>query len=444
MSSSHSDGGFGTHQLPVVQLPYERFELSCGGVLLVTRRAGAPVTALRAQMWGGSELDPKGQEGLAHLTGSLLDQGTTRHTDEELAAILEPEGGDVRGDGLGVSGAIVGSSWPLLVDIVAELITETSFPEERVEMQKKRLLTRLAVEAEDPRSQGARRFKKLVYGDHFLGRASHGDVDSLTRISAQDLRAHRATHWCGKRLLLAVAGDVDPAAVFAHVERAFAALPPGTPHVRAEGAFPALGQRIDVFERARNQVHVYLGHLGVKRTDPDWVPLVVMDHILGTGPGFTNRITRKLRDELGLAYSVQADIHSSAGLHPGTFTAYIGTSPEHLGVAIRGFRDEMRRIQDEPVSQEELDTAKSYLVGSFALGFERAARRAGYLITAERFGFPRDYLATLPRLYAEVSVADVQRVAQRYLFPDACAVSAAGPVTAAELASLLAQVEGPA
>ena len=429
--------------LPVVELPFERFDLACGGLLLVTRRRGAPVTALRAQVWGGSELDPPQQDGLAQLTGALVDQGTMRHTDEELAAILEPEGGDVRGDALGLSGAIAGSSWPVLVDVVAELLTEPTYPDERVEMQKKRLATRLAVEAEDPRSQGARRFKKLVYGDHFLGRSASGDVESLARISAPDLRAHRAKHWCGKRLLIAVAGDVDPGAVRRHVDQALAGLAPGTPYVRAEGAFPPRGERVDVFERARNQVHVYLGHLGVKRTDPDWVSLVVMDHILGTGPGFTNRITRRLRDELGLAYSVHADIHSSAGLHPGTFTAYIGTSPENLGVAIRGFRDEMRRIQDEPVSLEELETAKSYLVGSFALGFERAARRASYLVSAERFGFPPDYLAELPSLYARVTVEDVQRVAQRHLFPDGCAVSAAGPVTRERLESLLDHVQEP-
>ena len=429
--------------LPVVELPSERFALACGGTLLVTRRIGAPVTALRAQMWGGSELDPPGQDGLAQLTGAWVDQGTTRHTDEELAALLEPEGGEVRGDSLGLSGAIAGSAWPVLCDVVAELLTESSYPEARIEMQKKRLATRLAVEAEDPRSQGARRFKRLVYGEHFLGRPLYGDVESLARIQAEDLRRHRAQYWCGKRLLIAVAGDVDPVEVHRHLDRALAGLEPGTPFERTDTRFPARSERVDVFERERNQVHVYLGHLGVTRTDPDWVPLVVMDHILGTGPGFTNRITKRLRDQLGLAYTVHADIHSSAGLLPGTFTAYIGTSPENLGVAIRGFRDEMRRIQDEPVTLEELDTAKSYLVGSFAMGFERAARRAGYLVQAERFGFPADYLAELPRLYARVGIDDVQRVAQRHLFPDACAVSAAGPVSKERLASLLDHVQEP-
>ena len=429
--------------LPVVELPYERFALACGGTLLVARRFGAPVTAVRAQMWGGSELDPPGRDGLAQLTGGLVDQGTTLHTDEQLATILEPEGGEVRGDALGLSGAIAGGAWPVLLDVIAELLTESAYPEERVEMQKKRLATRLAVEAEDPRSQGAKRFKRLVYGEHFLGRPAHGDVESLARIHAADLLAHRRAHWCGKRLLVAVAGDVDPGAVQRHLDAALTGLAPGTPFERALGRFPERGERVDVFERARNQVHVYLGHLGVTRTDPDWVPLVVMDHILGTGPGFTNRITRRLRDELGLAYSVHADIHSSAGLNPGTFTAYIGTSPDNLGVAIRGFRDEMRRIQEQPVTLEELETAKSYLVGSFALGFERASRRAGYLVQAERFGFPADYLAELPRMYARVSVEEVQRVAQQHLFPDACVVSAAGPVTKERLASLLDHVQEP-
>ena len=358
--------------LPVVELPCERFELSNGGVLLVTRRIGAPVTAARAHFNGGAAADPEGFDGLAYLTGALADQGTARHSDTELAERLEPEGGDVRGDALGVSGAVAGEAWRLLLEVMAELILEASYPEERVAMQKSRLATRLAVEAEDPRSQGAKRFKKLVYGEHYLGRSSYGDLGTLERITADHLRLHRAQAWCGERLIFSVAGDIEPEEVRAHVEGLLAELPRGTAFVLPPDDFPERERRLDVFERDRNQVHVYLGHLGVRRSHPDWVPLAVMDHILGSGPGFTSRITKRLRDELGLAYTVHADIHSSAGLLPGSFTAYIGTSPDNLQVAIDGFLAEIRRIQDEPVAQEELDTAKSYLIGSFPLGFERA------------------------------------------------------------------------
>jgi zinc protease len=162
-----------------------------------------------------------------------------------------------------------------------------------------------------------------------------------------------------------------------------------------------------------------------------------MDHVLGTGPGFTNRIARTLRDEQGLAYTVHASIHSSAGVLPGTFCAYIGTSPDKVRTAIDGMRREMRRMQDEPVGTEELETAKSYLLGSLALNFQRASRRAGFMVSMERHKLPADILARLPVEYAAVTPADVQRVAREHLFPDACCVAAAGPLGKRELAAMV-------
>ena len=175
-------------------------------------------------------------------------------------------------------------------------------------------------------------------------------------------------------------------------------------------------------------MHVFLGHLGIRRNDPDYPSLVVMDHVLGTGPGFVNRISRRLRDELGLAYSVNASIHTTAGVLPGVFSAYIGTSPEHAETAIDGFLAEMRRMQDELVPHDELETAKQYLLGSFALGFERASRRVSYMTSAAVHGWGKDHLRDLIDGFAATSAEDVQRVARTHLRPDACSLAVAGPM----------------
>jgi zinc protease len=162
-----------------------------------------------------------------------------------------------------------------------------------------------------------------------------------------------------------------------------------------------------------------------------------MDHVLGTGPGFTNRISRKLRDELGLAYSVNANIHSSAGILPGMFTAYIGTSPEHVDTAVKGFLAEIHGLQATPPSPEELEVAKSYLLGSFPLGFERAARRASYMVSAELHHFPADNLERLLTQFASVTAEDVQRVARTHLHPGASCLVASGPVRREDLVRAL-------
>lgn len=423
-----------TRRVPTVALPVHRFELACGARLLVSPRPDSPVTAAQVHLRGGASLDRAGREGTAYLAGSLADQGTAGRSEEDIASALENAGGQVSGSAVGLSGNVVSGEWKLLLEILCELVTGAVYPAERVRRQRQRLLDRLAVEARDPRAQADRLFRKLVYGSHWLGRPPYGSIESVSNIGAADLRRHRRTHWVARRALFAVAGDVDPEAVARLLGRRLRGWKPGRDLGPPDTSWPEPARRTDVFQAQREQVHLCLGHLGVRRKDPDWAALVVMDHVLGTGPGFSNRISRRLRDELGLAYSVHASITASAGVLPGMFQAYIGTSPEHVGTAIEGFLAEMRRIQEEPVAAEELEVARSYVVGSFALGFQRAARRAGWLVSSERYGLGDDALERLPRELAAVTAADVQRVARAHLFPDRCAISAAGPVDRRALA----------
>lgn len=420
--------------IPKLSIPIQRFELSCGAVLLVSPRPSAPIAAVQIHVRGGSSRDPAGREGMAFLAGALADQGTARFDEEEIVAILEPEGGEIAGDAGGLSGAIVNERWELLLEMLVEMLTSATYPAVEVARQKQRLLDRLLVERDDPRLQGGLMFRKLVYGDHWLGRPARGTLESLPRITPKHLVEFRKANWIGRRTVIAVSGDVDGAAVKRVLEKLLARWPAGERAVPEPPRFPPVARRTGVFSAPRQQVHVYLGHLGIARNDPDYAALVVMDHVLGTGPGFTNRMSRKLRDELGLAYTVSANIHGSAGLLPGMFTAYIGTSPEHVETAVRGFVREIRLLQKELVGKEELDVAKSYLIGSFPLGFERSARRASYLVSAEVHGFPEDHLEQLLARFAAVTAADVRRVARAHLFPDRSCVAAAGPLQASSLA----------
>ncbi len=423
-------------KLPSIDLPRERFVLECGATLLVSRRPDAPVCALQIHIRGGHSLDPEGREGTAHLSGALIDQGTRSKSEEQIAELLEPSAGVLSGDASGLGGQVVARDWKLLVELACELITEPTYPQAQIERQKERLLERLLVERDDPRAQGEQLFRRLVYGSHWLGRTTYGTIASVKKIRRGDLIAFQKTNWVAKRAIIAVCGDVDPREVKALFEKRLARWAPGDDFAPPAPTFPDRRVRVDVFRAERAQVHVYLGHLGIARSNPDYVPLAVMDHVLGTGPGFTNRIAMRLRDELGLAYTVSASIHSSAGVLPGTFRAYIGTSPQNVRAAIEGFLREIRRIRDEKVGDAELETAKSYLVGAWAIGFQPAAVRAGFLIAMERHKFPDDILVQLPRWYAEVTPDDVQRAARAHLHPESCCIAASGPIAKRELESI--------
>lgn len=424
-------------ELAVPHLPVERFELRCGARLLVSRRAGAGVCAVQVHLRGGNSLDPEGRDGLAFLTGRLVDQGTQESSEAELAERLENVGGSMAGGATGISGQVANEHYALLLDTLGECLTVPTYPREEVERQKRRLIDRLLLERQDPRVRGAQLFRKLVYGSHWLARAEFGEPETVTAIGRADLQRFHAANWCAKRALIAFAGDVPSAKVRALLDRRLARWNPGSELGPPDLTFPPLATRVGVHSAERQQVHVFLGHLGITRTDPDYAALTVMDHVLGTGPGFTNRMARRLRDELGLAYTVNASISSSAGVLPGTFTAYIGTSPAHLRTAVSGFLREIRRIQSELVPRDELALAKDYLTGSFALGFERSGRRAQTLISAERNRLPDDHLTQLVHAFDAVTAADVRRVARTRLHPEAACLSVAGPVKKAEVEKLL-------
>ena len=426
-----------TRKLAVPALPVERFELACGATLLVSPRAGAPVCAVHAHIRGGHSLDPKNKAGLAHLTGSLVDQGTTSRTEEELASALENAGGHLAGGGTGVAGTMPSARWKLLLELLTDCLIAPSYPKANFERHKKRLLDRLIVDRDEPRVRAALLLRSLVYGDHWMGTPDIGDIESIPRIQRRDVVSFHRKNWVGKRLLIAFCGDVDPQKVRSYLNRALRDLQPGKPLGPPNLEFPPRRPRAAAFPADRQQVHVFLGHIGIRRENPDYPALVVMDHVLGTGPGFTSRITRRLRDELGLAYTVYADIHGSAGVLPGMFISYIGTSPEQLGTAVEGLFHEIRAIQKELVKPTELELAKSYLTGSYALGFERASRRVQTLIIAERCGLPPTHLKDLLNAIVKVTREDVRRVAREHLDADRACLVAGGPVKKAQLKALL-------
>ncbi|MEM7310116.1 MAG: pitrilysin family protein [Planctomycetota bacterium] len=419
--------------LAVPDLAVRRFELPCGAGVVVSPRAGAPVFSAEVHVRGGHSLDPAGREGTAYLSGGLLDQGTERRDEQEIVGLLEPAGGQISGSAWGLTGSIAGADWKLLLDLLCEMTISPTYPKDRVDLHRGRLLDRLRVESDDPRTRAVWLFRQLVYGAHWLGRPEYGELESVERIRRSHLASFHKKNWCGVRTLVTTCGDVDPEEVRRHLRRRLSGWKRGVDLDLIPWEEPAASSRVGAYFADRQQVHVYLGHLGVRRSDPDYPALVVLDHILGTGPGFTSRITRKLRDELGLAYSVSAAITPSASVFPGTFTAYIGTSPEHVETAIQGFLAEIHRIRDELVSPDELELARGYLLGSFALGFERASRRTRYLVYAERNRLPDRHLDELLAAFAEVTAEDVQRAAQKHLLPERCCVAAAGPIREEEL-----------
>jgi zinc protease len=313
------------------------------------------------------------------------------------------------------------------IGLLREMVLEPEFPGREVRRVQAEVMTEIQAEDDDPRAVAGRRFRKEVYGDHPLGRPGTGTHKSVGKLRPKDLRAFHDDWFRPHGGYVAAAGPEEPERMLDRLEKAFRDFRGKRPK------HPAMPD-VDLGEHGRDahipmpreQVHVYLGHIGVRRTHPDFYALSVMDHVLGTGPGFTSRCSRKLRDEQGLCYAVSAGITASAGEEPGTFIAYIGTSPEHRQRAIDGFLEEIRRIRTEPVSAQELQDVKDYLTGSFVFALERNNNLAAYAIRARRFGLGFDFIQHYPEIVKAITAEQVREAAERHLHPDRLVVISAG------------------
>ena len=394
--------------------------LGNGLKVLLVENPSIPTVSLNASVLTGARYDPETKAGLAIMVSRLLDEGTETRTSLEIADAIESVGGAIDADGsferIVVSAGVLKKDIDLGLELLSDLAIRPVFPQEYVDKEKERTLAEIASAQDRPQVVAGWAFNELVYQNHPLHRPSHGYPATVERIDRNDLIEFHRQYFVPNNVLLSVVGDFRVPEILPKIERAFGSWrsrPLSFP------TYPApvrqTGKRTKFIRMPAQQLNIYIGHLGITRTNPDFYALQVLDTILGGGAGFTARIPQRLRDELGLAYTTFASITMTAGLDPGRFVAFIGTSPENMKLATEGLVNEIRRIIDEPVTAEELQDAKDYLTGSFVFAFESSPQIARFLVHAEVYGLGFDYIEKYLEYIRAVTIEDVSRVARKYL-----------------------------
>ncbi len=416
------------------RLEVERFELANGLTVLLSENHTTPSVSISAIARAGSRFEPDSKSGLASLVGELIDEGTESRTSEQIAESVESVGGRLATFGdyqeSGARAAFLSQDVGLGLDIIADLLVNATFPEDKVRQHIDRRLAQLKSRLDVPRVQASDVFNEIVFEGHPQHRPSVGLEETVRRLTRDDMVDFYRRYYVPNATVLTIVGDIDSLELKKKIEEAFGSwakaeeFNPAPPPVPTRQTKP-----IERFVAApKEQVNILIGHIGISRSNPDYYALLVLDTILGSSPGFTSRIPRILRDEQGLAYSTYSNITASAGVDPGRFVAYIGTAPENLEKAVSGLRHEIHRIVAEPVTIEELETAKAYLTGNFVFDFQTNSQIAEFLVDAETYGLGFDYLEKYPELIRAVTIADITRVARKYLDPERLTTVVVGPV----------------
>jgi zinc protease len=397
----------------------KRTILSNGMVLLTSEQRALPMVSIELLIDAGSRHEPASQAGLANLTSKLLTYGTQKHSAVQISETLDFMGASlVAGCGedvATVSMTILKKDLAAGLDLLAEILTQANFPQTEIDRQKQAVIASIRAREEDPGAVAATAFAAALFPKSPYGRPVEGTEDSVKGLQQKSLQGFFASHYRPNRAIIAVVGDVAEQEIAQALNKAMKGWSKGAPatkpSVPAEIGKPQLVQ----VKKDLTQANIVLGHNGVVRGNPDYYAIQVMNYILGGG-GFSSRAMDAIRNERGLAYSVYS--YFGAEKSHGAFQFVMQTRNETAAEAIRIAKEEMRRMREEPVSDQELNDAKDYLIGSFPLRFDTNRKVASFLAQVEYYELGLDYPERYAEFIRKVSREEVARVARQYLHPD--------------------------
>ncbi len=391
-------------------------------------RPGSGVVALELFVDAGMLREAKA--GLAALTGRMLEEGTTRRSADAMAEAIEDVGGVLDVNSTGASLRVRAEDLPMAVEWLADLAIRPLFPADEFAWLRRKMAAELGSDRDDPSFRADLLFRGLIYGDHPYGRDPRGTAREISRLTLEDVVSHHRRNFVPDRTLLVGVGDFDPAAFQKLVQRHFGSwsaqgsgqLTPPPQLIR--GSRPK-SRRVSV---DGEQVHILLGHLGITRDHPDFDALAVADHILGSGPGFTDRLSRVIRDELGLAYSVGGGITDSADREAGMFRVSIGTGPDEADRAIAAALDQIQLVHLGQFGDDEVTRACQYLAGSWVFDYQTVEQRAERIVELAWWGMPLDEPTRWPDRIAAITPSQVRAVTRAHIDPNALVRVEYGPV----------------
>ena len=394
--------------------PVIRRVLPSGLTVIVRPDPSVGVMAASLQVRAGSLFETADTAGISNFLHRVMVRGTKRYTAMQLTEAIEDLGGSL--DAVGdveyteVRGAALARNWEALLALVAEVALRPTFPNEEIERERRLIKSALQTRGDTPLQRAFDAMLQDLYGAHPYAWPSAGRRESIERIDRAALQAHYAAIYRPDRMVLAVSGHVPGDRVLRVAERLFRATPPAAAPVTASpvAATPRGDRR--VVERPVQQAQVLVGYLGPALTEPDYPAVRVLATVLGGG--MSGRLFTELRDKRGLAYSV--GVLSSFRTGP-SFVTYMGTAPASAEAAEAGVLSEIDRIRVEQVSERELARGKAFLLGNLAMDRRTNERHAWYMAFFEVIGAGWDFPERFERAVEAVTIADVARVAGRYL-----------------------------
>ena len=403
------------------------YNLDCGLKLIVQPRRQVPLVAFNLTAPGGQAAESEAKAGLYSLWSRTLTRGTEHDSYEKLTRTLEDMAGALSASSgkstCGLSGNFLAQDWEKGLTLLADVWLRPAFRPDQVKRAKLEQAAAQRAQQDSPVMRAFMKFRRLFYGKQPYAKNPLGTRETLAGLTPDDLKNAHALSMGPGGLVLAVVGDVEPLAVKQKVEELFGKFHGKAAALDIPALQPAVKPRFDAIKDPKaKQVQIILGYPAPDDADPARHAADVLEAVLG---GMGGRLFNDLRDQRSLAYSVQP-FYSSAE-KAGVFGIYMGVGPGKQKEALKGLAEHLERVRKEPPSKEEMERAKSYLVGNLAIGMQSYGAQAAVMSSNEYQGLGWDYYRKLPGEIKAVKAGAVREIARKYLSPDSATEVTLGP-----------------
>jgi zinc protease len=409
----------------------EEQEPAPGTRCLIYETSGNPTVAVHGSVLAGTSSEPPGRSGIAELTTRLLIRGNGNLTATKIADMLESVGAAISfrntQDSI-VFQARMTSTWTKRVlGILSECLTKPAFSQRDVNREKEGLLTDIRLRDDDTTRRGMRELSSFVYPPgHPYRRDRFGTAETVRRIDRTDVKNYFDEVVVNAPVIVAFAGQLKKNDEIKWVRQTFGEREENRGiDIKRNGQkeLPAPAKK-EIVMAHKTQADILIGGIATARTDPDYEALNLLNAILGE-LGFMGRLGQRVRDKEGLAYSCSSFI--SAGLAGGNWTALAGVNPRNVTKAWQLMKEEIERVQKEPVGEQELEDAKQNQLGSALMELESTEGVARTSHNLAHFHLGLDYFQKRRQLFSKITREDLQTMGNKYLDTSRLSTVIVGP-----------------
>ncbi len=397
-----------------------------GVTIWLVEEHSIPMVAIELNFRGGTSLDLPGKEGAAYLMAGLLEEGAG---DMDAGAFLRATEGLAAGfsysayrDSVSISAEMLSENATEATALLRLALTQPRFDEVAIERVRSQVLSGLASDATDPNEIAGTTLRNLSYPDHPYGNPSEGTTQSVTALTRDDLIAAHARTLVRDRMFVGVVGDVTADEAAALVDQLVSDLPLSGPALPGPTQMAIQGGTTVVDLDVPQSVALF-AHDGMDRDDPDYLAAYVLNEIFG-GSGLEARLKTEVREKRGLTYGVYSYLAPSD--HASQVIGSVASSNERVAEALTVIKDEWRKIGEQGITAQELEAAKLYLTGAYALRFDSNVKIAGNLVGMQAIGLPIDYIRTRNDQVNAITLDEINRVAADLYRVDALHVVVVG------------------